>query len=167
MLITEKLLLGSLLTCSHLKNIQRFRPIIMSFEDAENHCSSFWHWKWPFCYSMYESMLFVEGEEKSSYLAILTSKLHRTWVLLVSARTYLLPEQLVVHCSVAKSCPTLCHPVDCSMPGFPVLQSFTISQSLLKLMSIELVMPFNHLILCLPLLFLPSIFPSIKVISNE
>ena len=41
------------------------------------------------------------------------------------------------------------------------------SQSLLKLMSIESVMPFNHLILCHPLLLLPSIFPSIRVISNE
>ena len=45
--------------------------------------------------------------------------------------------------------------------------SFTISQSLLKLMSIESVMPFNHLILCRPLLLLPSIFPSIRVFSNE
>ena len=45
--------------------------------------------------------------------------------------------------------------------------SITSSQSLLKLMSIELVMPFNHLILCHPLLLLPSIFPSIKVFSNE
>ena len=44
---------------------------------------------------------------------------------------------------------------------------FTISWSLLKLMSIELVMPFNHLILCHPLLLLPSIFPSIRVFSNE
>ena len=44
--------------------------------------------------------------------------------------------------------------------------SFAISQSLLKLMSIESVMPSNHLILCRPLL-LPSIFPSIKVFSNE
>ena len=44
--------------------------------------------------------------------------------------------------------------------------SFTISQSLLKLKSIELVMPFNHLILCRPLL-LPSIFPSIRVFSSE
>ena len=44
--------------------------------------------------------------------------------------------------------------------------SFTISQSLLKLMSIERVMPSNHLILCHPLL-LPSIFPSIRVFSNE
>ena len=45
--------------------------------------------------------------------------------------------------------------------------SITNSQSLLKLMSIELVMPSNHLILCHPLLFLPSIFPSIRVFSNE
>ena len=47
------------------------------------------------------------------------------------------------------------------------LSSFTVSQSLLKFMSIELVMLSNHLILCCPLLFLPSIFPSIKVFSNE
>ena len=45
--------------------------------------------------------------------------------------------------------------------------SFTISQSLLKLLSIELVMPSNHLILCRPLLLLPSIFPSIRIFSNE
>ena len=45
--------------------------------------------------------------------------------------------------------------------------SFTVSWSLLKLISIESVMPSNHLILCRPLLFLPSIFPSIRVFSNE
>jgi len=45
--------------------------------------------------------------------------------------------------------------------------SITKSQSLLKLMSIELVMPFNHLILCNPLVLLPSIFSSIRVFSNE
>ena len=45
--------------------------------------------------------------------------------------------------------------------------SFTTSWSLLKLMSIESVMPSNHLILCRPLLFLPSIFPSIRIFSNE
>ena len=45
--------------------------------------------------------------------------------------------------------------------------SFTISRSLLKLMSIELVTPFNHLKLCCPLLLRPTIFPSIKVFSNE
>ena len=45
--------------------------------------------------------------------------------------------------------------------------SITNSQSLLKLMSIKSVMPSNHLILCCPLLLLPSIFPSIRVFSNE
>ena len=47
------------------------------------------------------------------------------------------------------------------------LLSFTISWSLLRFMSIESVMPSNHLILCHPLLLLPSIFPSIRVFSNE
>ena len=60
--------------------------------------------------------------------------------------------------SVAQSCLTLCDPMDCSTPGF---------LSLLKLMSITLVMPSNHLTLCRPLLLLPSIFPSIRVFSNE
>ena len=50
------------------------------------------------------------------------------------------------------------------MPGFPVHHHY---QSLLKLISIESVMPPNHLILCHPLLLLPSIFPSIRVFSNE
>ena len=54
--------------------------------------------------------------------------------------------------------------MDCRTPGFPVLLH---SLSLLSLMSIELVMPSNHLIFCHPLLLLPSIFPSIKVFSNE
>ena len=44
---------------------------------------------------------------------------------------------------------------------------FTISKSFLKLMSIESVMPSNHLILCHPLLFLPSVFPGIRVFSKE
>ena len=45
--------------------------------------------------------------------------------------------------------------------------SFIVFRSLLKLMSIKLVIPFSHLVLCHPLLLLPSIFPSIKVFSNE
>ena len=45
--------------------------------------------------------------------------------------------------------------------------SITNSRSLLKLMSVESVMPFNHLVLCHPLLLLPSIFPSIRVFSNK
>ena len=66
--------------------------------------------------------------------------------------------------SVAQSCPTLCDPMDCSTPGFPVHHQLP---ELLKLMSIESVMPSNHLILCHPLLLLPSIFSSIRVFSNE
>ena len=67
-------------------------------------------------------------------------------------------------CSVAQSCPTLCDPMDCSTQAS---LSFTISQSSLKLMSIESVMPSNHLILCRLLPLLPSIFPSIRIFSNE
>ena len=67
-------------------------------------------------------------------------------------------------CSVAQSCPTLCDPIHCNTQAS---LSFPISWSLLKLMSIELVMPSNHLILCRPLLLLPSIFPSIMVFSDE
>ena len=64
--------------------------------------------------------------------------------------------------SVAQLCPTLCNPMDCSTPG---LLSITNSQSLFKIMLIESVMPSNHLTLCL--LLSPSIFPSIRVFSNE
>ena len=67
--------------------------------------------------------------------------------------------------SVAQSCLTLCNPVTlCSTPGLPVhhqLPEFT------KLMSIESVMPFKHLILWRPLLLQSSVFPSIRVFSNE
>ena len=58
----------------------------------------------------------------------------------------------------------LSDPMDCSTPGLPVHHQLW---SLLKLMSIESVMPSNHLILCRPLLLLPSIFLSIRVFSNE
>ena len=66
--------------------------------------------------------------------------------------------------SVTQSCPTLCDHMDCSTPGLPVhhqLPEFT--QTHVH----ELVMPSNHLILCHPLLLLPSIFPSISVFSSE
>ena len=69
-----------------------------------------------------------------------------------------------VCCSVLKSHLTLCDPMDCSTPGFPVLHHLP---ELLKLMSIESVVPSNHLILYCPLLLLPSIFPSIRVFSIE
>ena len=67
--------------------------------------------------------------------------------------------------SVAQSCPTLCNPMNRSTPGLPVHHQLTMS--LLKLMSIELVMPSSHLILCRPLLLLPPTPPSIRVLSNE
>ena len=66
--------------------------------------------------------------------------------------------------SVAQSCLTLCDPMNCSMPGLPVHHQLLSS---LKLMSIELVMPSSHLILCHPLLLLPAIPPSIRVFPNE
>ena len=72
--------------------------------------------------------------------------------------------QLQGFSSVAQSCPTLFDPMECSMPGLPVHQQLP---DFLKLMSTELVMPSNHLILCHPLFLLPSIFPSIRVFSNE
>ena len=64
---------------------------------------------------------------------------------------------------VIQLCPTVCKSMKHSMPGLPVHPN---SRSLLRLMSIELVMPSNHLILYHPLL-LPSIFPSIRDFSNE
>ena len=67
--------------------------------------------------------------------------------------------------SVTQSCLTFCDPMDCSTPGF---QNCPITNScLLKLISIQLVMPSNHLLLCYSLLLLPSIFPSIRINSNE
>ena len=66
--------------------------------------------------------------------------------------------------SVARLCPPLCDPMNHSTPAS---LSITKSQSPPKPMSIESVMPSNHLILCHPLLLLPSIFPSIRVFSNE
>ena len=67
-------------------------------------------------------------------------------------------------CSVTESYLALCDPWTAACQAS---LSITISQSLLKFMSIELVMPSNHFIFCHPLLLLPSIFPSIRVFSND
>ena len=71
---------------------------------------------------------------------------------------------LVHFSSVTQWCPTLCNPMDYSMPGLPVQHQ---RLDLLKLTSTESVMPSNHLILCRPLLLLLAMFPSIRVFSNE
>ena len=65
---------------------------------------------------------------------------------------------LIFCCSFPKSCAALCDPMDCSTPGF---LPFAISQSLLKFMSIESVMPSNHLILCCPFSSYPRSFPEL------
>ena len=65
-------------------------------------------------------------------------------------------------CSITQSCPTLCNPMDCSIPGSSVLHCFPeFAQTHVHWVSDKS----NHLILCRPLL--PSIFPSIRVFSNE
>ena len=69
----------------------------------------------------------------------------------------------ICNCSVAKSCLTVTPWTEACQASL----SFTLSRSLLKLNSIELVMPSNHLILCHPDLLLPSVFPSIRVFSSE
>ena len=66
--------------------------------------------------------------------------------------------------SVAWLCPTLCDPLDYSMPGFPVHHQLP---ELAQTYVIKVVMPSSHLILCCSLLLLLSIFPSIRVFSNE
>ena len=77
---------------------------------------------------------------------------------------HLLSKSSETHCcSVAKLCLTLPKTMDCSTPGFPVPHHL----SLPKFMSTELVMPSSSLIVCHPLLFLPSVLLSIRVFSSE
>ena len=87
-----------------------------------------------------------------AHISYIAGEFFTTWAMREAQRS-------CCHCSVTQSCPTLCNPT--------ASLSFTISQNLLKLISIELVMPSNHLIFsCSPLL-LSSIFPSIRAFSNE
>ena len=89
---------------------------------------------------------------------VITTKRQRIMVLLPGT----LPYRLLL--SVTKLYLTLCDPMDCSMPGFPVLHHLP---EFSQLTSLETVMPSNHVIHCHPLLLLPSIFPSMSVFSNE
>ena len=67
------------------------------------------------------------------------------------------PKKIIQFSSGTQWCPTLCDPMDCSVPDLPVHH---------QLMSIESVMPSNHLILCHPLLLLPLVFPRIRVFPS-
>ena len=69
------------------------------------------------------------------------------------------------YCLETKPCLPLCNPMVCKT--FQASQSFTVSCSLLKFMSIESVMPSNNFVLCHPLFLLLSIFPSIRIFSSE
>ena len=93
-----------------------------------------------------------ESEEVGLKLNILKTKIMATG-----------PITSVQISSVAQSCLTLCDPIAACQASL----SITNSRSLPKLMSIESVMPPSHLILCHPLLLLPSIPPSIRIFSNE
>ena len=88
--------------------------------------------------------------------------------ILIHRKLRIMLYSMVGHCwefsSVAQLCLTFCAPMDCSTPGFPVHHQLP---ELAQTHVILLVMPCNHLILCHPLLLLPSIFPSIRVFSNE
>ena len=76
---------------------------------------------------------------------------------------YFLASSRVVFSLVAQSCPTLCNPMGYSTPDFPAHHQLPEPAQI----HIKLVTPSNHIIVCHPLLLLPSIFPSIRVLSNE
>ena len=97
---------------------------------------------------------------KLSVLPVLSSKI----LVKLPDLSVLLYLSCIQFSTVAQSCLTLCVPMDCSTPRFPVHCQL---QNLLILMFIESVMTSNHPILCHPLLLLPSIFPSIRFFSNE
>ena len=107
-------------------------------------------------YTVFQCLNTVISYIVSSFLIVYNRMLSELFYSLMSGN-----RSLSLICSVSlvtQLCPTFCDPMDCSTPDFPI----TNSQSLLKLMSIESVMPSNHLILCHPLLLPPSIFPSIS-----
>ena len=90
----------------------------------------------------------------------------------LGSNSWIKPDKDCCCCLVAQSCLTLCDLMDCSTPGFPVLHHLPeLAQTYVHWVSddelVRWVMPSTHLILCHPLLLLPSIFPNIRVFSNE
>ena len=97
----------------------------------------------------------------SNKVKVLWTHLHKYFY---DCNKYFRSSSLFQFSSVTQSCPTLCVPMDCSTQAS---LSITNSQSLLKLMSIKSVMPSHQLVLWRSLLLPPSIFPSIRVFSDE
>ena len=113
-----------------------------------------------------DSILIAESIEKLKSLLKVKEESDKADLIFYFQKTKIMassPISSVQFSSVTQSCPTLCDPMNRSTPGFLFITNFWSS---LKLTSIESVMPSNHLILCQPLLLLPSIFPTIKVLSN-
>ena len=115
------------------------------------------------CHFILQGIFLTQDETRISYVSCINRQVlyhqhHLGSPIIVIAKSK------VYRNFVAQSCPTFCDPMNYSTQAS---MSFTISQSLLKFMSILLMMPSNNLILCHSFLLLPSIFPSIRVFSNE
>ena len=117
-----------------------------------------------------DTTLMAESEELKSLLMKVKEESEKVGLKLNIQKMKIMASGLITSwqtccccCSVAQSCPTLCDPWTAARQAS---LSITNSWSLLRLMSIESVMPSNHLILCHPLLLLPLIFSSIKVLEN-
>ena len=109
--------------------------------------------------SVFFRTLYKKILQQKGYQKLINYK--NIWIIL---QFIILPKYFHQFISVAQSCLTLMQPHDTALQ---VSLTISNSQSLPKSMSTEWVMPSNHLILCHPLLLLPSIFPSIRVFSNE
>ena len=111
--------------------------------------------------------MFVVGEVTRSWLDISDFVCRNLWRWRRWTSTRKTNPQVTINYqfhSVTQSCLTPCDPLDCSTSGLPVHPN---SQSLLKFLPTELVMPSNHFTLCNPLPLPPSIFPSIRVFSHD
>ena len=152
----------------------------------------FWDWPMLLCESVFNSFLLlsccfvsksssfcdlVDGSQPGSSVRGILQARMLEWVAISCSRGSSWPRDSWVSCisrwilypwatscSATESRPTLCDPVDWACQAS---LSFTISPSLLRFMTTESVMLSNHLILCCPLLLLPSLFPSLRVFSNE
>ena len=111
------------------------------------------------CYFLFQGIFLTQGSNRG----LLNCR--QTLEQLSYQKTFLNSQvHVLAFSSVTQSCPTLCNPMNCSTPSLPVHHQLS---DLPKLMSIESVMPFTQLILCLPVLLLPPIPPSIRVFSND